>query len=84
MRESEGARYYFRRVGDLHDDDVVRKIVELIYSGDFQRRSRWREVSPFWRWLAGNVAQCEMPTGVQVDVAKPKVRVLGVVEPARQ
>src|SRR5438067_2076805 len=60
LRESEGARYYFRRVGDLHDDDVVRKIVELIYSGDFQRRSRWREVSPFWRWLAGNVAQADM------------------------
>ena len=60
LRESEGARYYFRRVGDMRRDDVVRKVVELIYSGDFQRRSRWREVSPFWRWLAGNVAQADI------------------------
>lgn len=34
--------------------------------------------------LAGNVAHCEMTAGVQVDVLKPKVRVIGVVEPARQ
>ncbi len=32
--------------------------------------------------LAGNVAHCEMTTGVQVDVVRPKVRVLGVVDPA--
>src|SRR3954471_23674871 len=37
LRESEGARYYFRRLGDLHDDGVVRKLVDLIYSGEFQR-----------------------------------------------
>src|SRR5436305_12666641 len=60
LRQSEGARYYFRRVGDMRDDSVVRKLVELIYSGEFQRRSRWREVSPFWRWLVGNVAQADM------------------------
>jgi hypothetical protein len=57
LRESEGARYYFRRLGDLHDDAVVTRLVELIYSGEFQRRSRWREVSPFWRWLTVNVLQ---------------------------
>ena len=33
LRENEGARYYFRRVGDLREDDVVRKVVDLIYSG---------------------------------------------------
>ncbi len=60
LRENEGARYYFRRLGDLHGDDVVRKVAELIYSGEFQRQSHWREVSPFWRWLVGNVSQADM------------------------
>lgn len=60
LRESEGARFYFRKVGDMRSDDVVRKVVELIYSGEFQRRSRWREVSPFWRWLVANVAKADM------------------------
>src|SRR5512144_2026455 len=47
LRRGEGARYYFRRLGDLRSDETVGKIVDLIYSGEFQRRSRWREVSPF-------------------------------------
>lgn len=51
----EGARSYFRRVGDLADDDSVRRLIELIYSGELQRRSRLREVSPFWRWLTERV-----------------------------
>lgn len=42
LRENEGARYYFRRLGDMRDDEVVAKVVEMIYSGEFQRRSRWR------------------------------------------
>lgn len=51
----EGARHYFRRVGDLHDDAAVRELVELIHSDGFQRRSRLREVSPYWRWLTAKV-----------------------------
>src|SRR6188472_2714663 len=35
LRESEGARYYFRKIGDLHDDAAIGRIVDLIYSGDF-------------------------------------------------
>ncbi len=62
LRESEGARFYFRRLGDMHDDAVVRKLVDLIYSGDFQRRSRWREVSPYWRWLTANVLAADVTT----------------------
>lgn len=58
--EREGARHYFRRLGDLADDATVRRIVELIYSGEFQRRSRFREVSPYWRWLVANVPQPHM------------------------
>lgn len=51
----EGARVYFRRVGDLHDDAAVRRLVDLIYSPEFQRRSRFRELSPYWRWLTRRV-----------------------------
>lgn len=55
----EGARHYFRKLGDPTDDEVVRRIVELIYSGEFQRRSRWREISPFWRWLAAEIPRAD-------------------------
>jgi hypothetical protein len=56
----EGARVYFRRVGDLHDDDAVRRLVELIYSGELQRRSRLRELSPYWRWLTKRVPRADI------------------------
>jgi len=55
----EGARHYFRQVGDLRDDAAVRRVVELIWSGDFQRRSRLREISPYWRWLMRTVPRQE-------------------------
>jgi Sulfotransferase family len=51
----EGTRSYFRRVGDLRDDASIRRLIELIYSGDLQRRSRLRELSPYWRWLTERV-----------------------------
>ena len=56
----EGARHYFRRVGDLRDDAAVRRLVELLYSGELQRRSRLRELSPFWRWLAEKVPRADI------------------------
>ena len=56
----EGARLYFRRVGDLRDDAAVRALVELIYSGELQRRSRLRELSPYWRWLTARVPRDEI------------------------
>lgn len=56
----EGARVYFRRVGDLRVDDTVRRIVELIYSGEFQSRSRLRELSPYWRWLTRSVPRAQL------------------------
>ena len=58
--EREGARYYFRHAGDLAQDETLRKIVDMIYSGEFQKRSRWREVSPYWRWLTSNIEAEEM------------------------
>ena len=51
----EGTRHYFRRLGDLRRDENVRALVELIYSGELQRRSRLRELSPYWRWLTNRV-----------------------------
>jgi hypothetical protein len=56
----EGARHYFRRVGDLRDDAAVRRLVELIYSGELQRRSRLRELSPYWRWLTERVPRADL------------------------
>lgn len=56
----EGARHTFRRVGDLREDAAVRSLVALIYSDDFQRGSRLREASPFWRWIRLNVPQEEL------------------------
>ncbi len=60
VRRGEGARYYFRQAGDLRDDETLRRIVAMIYTGEFQQRSRWREVSPFWRWLPKNIEQAEL------------------------
>jgi hypothetical protein len=53
----EGARTYFRRLGDPTDDATMRRIAEFVYSGEFQRRSRLREVSPYWRWLRRRVSR---------------------------
>jgi hypothetical protein len=56
----EGARHYFARLGDLAADDTIRRLVEFIYSGEFQRRSRWRELSPYWRWLVRVIPRDEL------------------------
>ena len=55
----EGARVYFQRLGDPRDDATMRRIAGFVYSGEFQRRSRLREVSPYWRWLTRTVPQAE-------------------------
>ena len=51
----EGARTYFRRLGDPRDDATMRRIAEFVYSDAFQRRSRLRELSPYWGWLRRSV-----------------------------
>jgi hypothetical protein len=56
----EGARHRLRRAGDLRDDAAVRELVALIYSGDFQRGSRLREASPYWRWLVRRVPRADL------------------------
>lgn len=58
--EREGARFYFRRAGDPARDETLRRIVDMIYTGEFERRSRIRELSPYWRWLVKNVPRDEL------------------------
>lgn len=55
-----GARDEFRRLGDLANDETIGRIVDFIYSGEYQRRSRRREISPFWRWLISDVPRTEL------------------------
>jgi hypothetical protein len=58
--ERWGARHQFARLGDARDDATLRAIVDHLYSGEFQRRSRLREVSPYWRWLVRTVDRAEV------------------------
>jgi hypothetical protein len=55
-----GARHFFRQAGDLADDATIRRIVDLLYSGQYERHSRWRNVSPYWRWLVESVPRDEV------------------------
>jgi len=60
FREREGARFYFRPLGDLADDATIRRIVDFIYSGAYQRRSRLRRINHLWRWLPKHVPADEL------------------------
>jgi hypothetical protein len=48
----EGARYRFRKFGDLSDDDNVRKLVDYIYSGGLERDFRKHGyIGHHWIWI---------------------------------
>ncbi len=51
----EGTRYKFRQLGDLADDDNVRKLVDFIYTGGLERSWRYRQMSSHWYWLIKRV-----------------------------
>ena len=55
-----GARHFFRRAGDLSNDDNVRKVVDMIYSGEYERLAGWRRPSPYWYWLKDEVPRAEL------------------------
>ena len=55
-----GARHFFRRAGDLNDDAAVRRIVDMIYSGEYERLAGWRRPSPYWYWLKDEVPRGEI------------------------
>src|SRR5687767_9497654 len=46
-----GARHFFSKAGDLADDNAIRKIVDMVYSGEYERQAGWRRPSPYWYWL---------------------------------
>jgi hypothetical protein len=49
---SEGARKKFRQLGDLSNDDNVRRLVDYIYSGGFKKSSQKHRILSFhWRWI---------------------------------
>jgi hypothetical protein len=50
----------FRRVGDLHSDDAVRRLVDRIYSDEFQGGTWLRGTSQFWQWLLRHVPPEEL------------------------
>ena len=52
---SEGARHRFRKFGDLSVDNNVRRLVDYIYSDQFKKSSRYRNVSRHWRWIVEKV-----------------------------
>lgn len=60
LLERWGVRHAFRGLGDPHDDGTVRAMVDLLYSGELQRRSWFREISTFWRWVIKNVDRDEV------------------------
>jgi hypothetical protein len=55
-----GARHFFRRAGDLADDAAVRKIVDMIYSGEYEKLAGWRRPSPYWYWLKDELPRAEL------------------------
>ena len=55
-----GVRQDLRRVGDLRDDAAVRRLVDRLYSDEFQRGSRLRADSEFWRWLVRRVPRADL------------------------
>jgi len=48
---SEGIRHKFRRFGNLSNDDNVRKLVDYIYSDEFEKSSNYRSLSWQWKWI---------------------------------
>ena len=60
LLEGWGARRQFARLGDPREDATIQKIVDHLYSGGFQRASRLREISPYWRWLMRTVPREEV------------------------
>jgi hypothetical protein len=47
------------RLGDLHDDRVVDRVVAYVYDGPMQRASLWRPPSRQWGWLLRRIPRDE-------------------------
>lgn len=52
---SEGMRHKFRKFGDLHEDENVRRLVDHLYSGGSEKSSWLRRSSAHWRWITRRI-----------------------------
>lgn len=49
---TEGVRHKFGKLGNLSDDENVRKLVDYIYSGQLEKSfKRYGDMSYHWRWI---------------------------------
>ncbi len=55
--KSEGAIFKFRKFGDLSKDQNVINLTNYIYSGEFEKESKYRGISPHWKWIIQNIDQ---------------------------
>jgi len=53
--KSEGAIYKFRKFGNLSKNQNVFNLTDYIYSGEFEKDSKYRGVSPHWKWIIQNI-----------------------------
>lgn len=54
LLERDGIRHHMRRLGDLNDDAVIAKAVDMIYSRELLDQTNVRNWG-YWRWLRDNV-----------------------------
>ena len=53
---TEGARYKFRKLGDLSNDDNVRRLVEYVYSGELEESfKKFGDMGYHWHWIIRRV-----------------------------
>jgi hypothetical protein len=52
---SQGARHAFRKIGNLSNDENVHRLVNYIYSGEYERDTKYRLISFQWRWMIKRV-----------------------------
>jgi hypothetical protein len=57
----EGARYRFRKFGDLSDDDNVRRLVDYIYSGGLEKSfKKHGDMSFHWYWIIRRIDKSDL------------------------
>ncbi|MCP4574638.1 MAG: sulfotransferase [bacterium] len=57
---SAGMRQHFQRYAPLSDDTNVQRLVEHMYSPDFLRYSRFKDLGWQWRWIVKEFSSAEV------------------------